>query len=130
MPAIGFAIGEDRLLDVAPADPRPLREVFFVVPFSKEQLAYALEVARRIRRHHAGAVVDTDLSGRGFKKGFARAAQVLENPSGPYPFRVSEVRVISLGPEEEARGTLKIKALSTRVEESVNLSSFERGPGR
>jgi len=130
MPAIGFAIGEDRLLDVAPADPRPLREVFFVVPFSKEQLAYALEVARRIRRHDPGAVVDTDLSGRGFKKGFARAAQVLEDSSGPYPFRVSEIRVISLGPEEEARGTLKIKTLSTRVEESVNLSSFERGPSR
>jgi histidyl-tRNA synthetase len=122
MPAIGFAIGEDRLLDVVPADPRPLREVFFVVPFSKEQVSYALKVAGRIRRHSPEAVVDTDLTGRGFKKGFARAAQVLEDSAGSYAFRASEVRVVSLGPEEEALGTMKIKTLSTRAEESRDLS--------
>ena len=98
LPAVGFAIGEDRLLDVLPADPRPVRPVFIVLPDSSEQFAYALRVAREIRHHYAGAVVDTDLTGRGFKKGFARAAQILEGAS-PYPFRVGEVRVISLGPE-------------------------------
>jgi hypothetical protein len=68
--------------------------------------------------------VDTDLTGRGFKRGFARAAQVIEDASGSYAFRASEVRVVSLGPEEEALGTMKIKTLSTRAEESRDLSSL------
>jgi histidyl-tRNA synthetase len=122
-PAVGFAIGEDRLVDVARVDPRPKRSLFVVLPGSAEQFAYALRVAREIRHHHPEAIVDTDLTGRGFRKGFARASQILEDPASS-AFRVAEVRVVSLGSEEQARGTLKIKTLSTRAEETVALASL------
>ena len=126
LPAVGFAIGEDRLVEVLPRDPRSPREVWYVLPGSPEDFPYAMAVARALRSGHSGAVVETDLSGRGFAKGFTRASQILAGDAD-YPFRVSEVRVVSVGSQERAEQTVKIKTLSARREEAVPLAALTGG---
>ncbi|MEO8190539.1 MAG: histidine--tRNA ligase [Acidobacteriota bacterium] len=123
LPAVGFAIGEDRLVEVLPADPRDPRELWYVLPGSPEDFPYAMAVARALRARHTGAIVETDLSGRGFAKGFTRASQILSGDA-EYPFRVSEVRVVSVGSSERAEQTVKIKTLSARREEAVPLAAI------
>ncbi|MCA1580351.1 MAG: histidine--tRNA ligase [Acidobacteria bacterium] len=125
LPAVGFAIGEDRLVEVLPGDPREPRELWYVLPGSPEDFPYAMAVARALRSGHAGAVVETDLSGRGFAKGFTRASAILAGDAD-YPFRVSEVRVVSVGSQERAEQTVKIKTLSARREEAVPLAALTR----
>lgn len=126
-PAVGFAIGEDRLVEVLPRDPRAAHELWYVLPGSAEDFAYAVGVASAIRKSHPGAVVETDLSGRGFARGFGRASQILSGDAD-YPFHVSEVRVVSVGSEERSRQSVKIKTLSTRMEETMPLAAIA-GPG-
>jgi histidyl-tRNA synthetase len=123
LPAVGFAIGEDRLVEVLPRDPRPARELWYVLPGSPDDFAYAMQVARAVRASHRGAIVETDLSGRGFAKGFGRANQILTGDAD-YPFRVSEVRVVSVGSQERSEQTVKIKTLSARTEEAVPLATL------
>ncbi len=123
LPAVGFAIGEDRLVEVLPSDPREARELWYVLPGSPEDFPYAMAVARALRSGHPGAVVETDLSGRGFAKGFTRASQILSGDAD-YPFRVSEVRVVSVGSSERAEQTVKIKTLSAHREEAVPLTAL------
>jgi len=123
LPAVGFAIGEDRLVEALPRDPRAARDLWYVLPGSAAEFAYATLVAREIRASHPGAIVETDLSGRGFAKGFSRASQLLEG-DGHAPFRVSSVRVVSVGSQEKEAGTVKVKDLSKRTEETLPLSSL------
>ncbi len=123
LPAVGFAIGEDRLVEVMPHDPRPLRELWYVLPGSSDEFSYALRVADAIRGAHPAAVAETDMSGRGFSKGFARASQILSGDA-TYPFRVSEVRVVSVGSEERSEQTVKIKTLSSRQEEVLPFAAL------
>jgi histidyl-tRNA synthetase len=129
LPAVGFAIGEDRLVEVLPRDPRAPREVWYVLPGSAEDFAYAMRVAQALRQRDRAAVVETDLSGRGFARGFARANQILVGEAD-YPFRVSEVRVVSVGSQERSDQTVKIKTLSARREEAVPLAALSRGSGK
>ena len=82
-----------------------------------------MEVARHIEPVDPQDVVETDLSGRGFAKGFARAGQILHGQSD-YPFRVSEVRVVSVGSQERSGETVKVKDLSARTEETLPLSAL------
>lgn len=124
LPAVGFAIGEDRLVEVLPRDPRPARDVWYVLPGSAEDFPYAIRVARVLRDRHPLATVETDLSGRGFARGFTRAGQILQGQS-EYPFRVAEVHVVSVGSIERTGEMVKIKTLSSRSEETVPLSALE-----
>ena len=117
---IGFAIGEDRLVESLTADPRTPRTLFWVVPMSREEFGYALRVASELRRQYPDAIVELDLSGRGFKRGVARAAQISEAPES-YWFPIRETRVAFVGPEERAAGAVKIKKLETREERSAPL---------
>ena len=121
LPAVGFAIGEDRLVEALPRDPRPARNLWYVLPGSADEFGYAMEVARHIRASHPEDVVETDLSGRGFAKGFSRASQILE---GGGTFRVAAVRVVSVGSQEREAGTVKVKDLSARTEETLPLSAL------
>ena len=127
LPAIGFAIGEDRLVEVLPRDPRAARDVWYVLPGSAEDFPYAMRVARALRASRPGEVVETDLTGRGFGKGFSRAGQILAGEA-EYPFRVAEVRVVSVGSRERSDGTVKVKTLSTRVEETLPLEVLAGTP--
>ena len=116
-PAIGFAIGEDRLVEAMTADVRTPRSLFFVVPTSADEFEYALGVADEIRSATAEAVVETDLTGRGLPKGLARAAQILEDAAA-YPFRVEGVRAVILGSREREDDTVTIKDLATKTQET------------
>src|SRR4029077_3556793 len=81
MPAVGFAIGEDRLVAAAPKDPRRGRPLVTVVPGSPDAFPFALAGSSEIRACRPEASVETDFAGRGIAKGLGRAAQALSDPS-------------------------------------------------
>jgi histidyl-tRNA synthetase len=121
VPAIGFAIGEDRLVSILPRDPRPLRALVVVVPDSTREFSYALEVSEELREALPGAAVETDWTGKGLVKGIARAARLFENAADS-AFRVSGVRVVLLGENESRSETVTVKDLATGRQET-----FARG---
>lgn len=115
--AVGFAIGEDRLISILPADPRVSRELYLVVPDTKDQFHYALAVANQVRRLRPEAVVETELTGKGIAKGLARANAILEE-AGRYAFRVSRVRAVLLGGREEGAQAVTVRDLASRTQET------------
>jgi histidyl-tRNA synthetase len=115
--AVGFSIGEDRLVSAMPGDVRLSRPVVFVIPDSQRQFLYALGVANEVRACLQDAVVETDLTGRGLLKGIARAASVLADPSR-YAFGVSGVSAVLLGSRESDEDTVTIKDLGSRQQET------------
>jgi histidyl-tRNA synthetase len=111
LPAVGFAIGEDRLVDVMPlAVAAPAGRVR-VIPLGAEQEGYALAVAERLR---ADAPVECDLSGRGVKKGLAAAVEL----------GFDEAAIV--GPDEAREGTVTIKNLKTREQRTIALPPAAR----
>jgi histidyl-tRNA synthetase len=115
--AVGFAIGEDRLVEAMTADVRQPRSLFFVIPTSADEFLYALGVANEIRANAPGAVVETDLSGRGLGKGLSRAAQILDDRAD-YAFRIEAVRAVILGGQEREDDTVTFKDLATKKQET------------
>ena len=63
LPGIGFAIGEDRLLEVAPLT-APQRPFVVVLPQSPEDVPEASRIAREIRSALPGGSVEVDLGAR------------------------------------------------------------------
>ena len=110
MPAVGFAIGEDRLVAAAPKDPRRERPLIAVVPDSTDEFPYALAISSEIRACRPEAIVETDFAGRGIAKGLGRAAQALNDPSRQ---RVSSVHAVLLGGRERENGTVTVKDLAS-----------------
>jgi histidyl-tRNA synthetase len=123
---IGFAIGQDRLIEASTSDPREAKTVFWVVPMSPAEFAYGLKACSELRRQYPGAVVELDLSGRGFKKGVARAAQIAEEPES-YAFRVQDVNVAFVGPDELRTESVKIRDVRTREERTAPLAQLRAG---
>jgi histidyl-tRNA synthetase len=130
-PAVGFAIGEDRLVAAMEADIRPESGLFWVVPDSPDEYVYALGIADAIRDLAPGAVVETDLTGRGLVKGLARASQILEAPAA-YGFRVRGVHAVLLGSREREKDEVTIKDMTARTQDTFPRSQLaERlGTGR
>jgi len=131
--AVGFAIGEDRLLQALPADVRESRTIFCVIPDSHDQFVYALEVANQIREAVPGAVVETDFAGKGIVRGLGRAGQILAG-TGRYPFRVGGIQAVLLGVRESEADSVTLKDLATgqqqtfpRAELSKRLAFREQG---
>jgi len=116
--AVGFAIGEDRLVSILPEDPRAPRELYVVVPDTKDQFHYALAVANQLRLLRPEAVVENELTGKGIGKGLARANQILEEPA-KYAFRITRARGVLLGGREEAARAVTVRDLATRTQETV-----------
>jgi len=112
MPAVGFAIGEDRLVAAAPKDPRSEKALIVVVPDSPDEFSYALAVSNEIRACRPDAGVETDFAGKGIAKGLGRAAQVLSDPSR-HGARVSTVHAVLLGGRERESGTVTVKDLAS-----------------
>jgi histidyl-tRNA synthetase len=124
-PAVGFAIGEDRLVDALPGDVRAPRSVFFVIPATEAEYPYALSLADEIRDSTEGAVVETDLSGRGLVRGLSRAGQVLEGgAAAEYPFRAHSVLAVLVGSREREEGSVTLKDLATKSQESFPRSEL------
>ncbi|HWC65144.1 MAG TPA: His/Gly/Thr/Pro-type tRNA ligase C-terminal domain-containing protein, partial [Thermoanaerobaculia bacterium] len=109
--AVGFAIGEDRLVEVMPLAAAPAAGRVRVIPLAAEQEGYALAVARRLR---SDAPVECDLSGRGVKKGLAAAAEL----------GFDEAAIV--GPDEARDGTVTMKNLKTREQRTVALGEVSR----
>lgn len=116
--AAGFAIGEDRLVSILPADPREPRLVVIIVPDSRYDFLYALGVANEIRDAFRHAVVEIDFTGKGILRGIARAAQILTE-QGKYQFRISNVVAVLLGLNEREGDTVTLKNLTTREQETI-----------
>lgn len=115
--AVGFAIGEDRLLATMKTDPRNKRSLVVVIPDSRYDFVYALGVSNEVRACLPDAVVETDFAGKGVVRGIARAAEVL-NDSSHYAFSISSVQVVLLGLREREGDTVTLKNLSTGYQET------------
>jgi histidyl-tRNA synthetase len=120
-PAVGFAIGQDRLVEAMEADVRPRQALFYVVPDSPEDFPYALEVADQIRAAVPGGIVETDFHGRGIGKGLSRAAQIAADPA-KLPFRAGPIRAVLLGLRERDSSTVTVKDLASGEQQT-----FPRG---
>jgi len=129
-PAVGFAIGEDRLVEAMTEDVRPTRTLFWAIPDGPDEYLYALGVAREIRALLPDAIVESDLSGRGIVKGLSRAGHVATDPSR-YPFRVGRVHAVLLGSKEREGDTVTVKDLATGKQETFPRNQLaERLAGR
>ena len=115
--AVGFAIGEDRLVSILPRDPRTPKDVVVVVPDTRNEFLYALSVADDIRAVSREFVVETDFTGKGIKRGLARASQILGEPE-KQGFFVRSVRAVILGARELEKDEITVKDLATRSQET------------
>ncbi|HYR45381.1 MAG TPA: histidine--tRNA ligase [Thermoanaerobaculia bacterium] len=117
LPAIGFAIGEDRLLEAAPFS-AAARACVLVIPQDAEHLDDALRLAAEIRQSVPDASVEVDLLARGFKKGMARANALFE--AAPVQ-RLDPGRMFAvlLGAQERQQGTVTAKKLDTAEQTMV-----------
>jgi len=130
LPAIGFAIGEDRLLQVAPFL-LPARGLVLVLPQGPEQLQEALLLADEVRRAAPGSSVEVDLLARGFKKGLSRAGLLYEEAAARGYDR-DRMFAVLLGADEKAAGAVTWKSLATGDQETFPRSELPRrfGAGR
>ncbi|HKA36159.1 MAG TPA: histidine--tRNA ligase [Thermoanaerobaculia bacterium] len=115
LPAIGFAIGEDRLLQVAPRQPAG-GGLLLVLPQGPEDLDEALRLADDLRKAVSWPV-EVDLLARGFKKGMARANALLEEAAARGLER-EKIFAVLLGPREREAGTVTIKKLASGEQEA------------
>ncbi len=112
-PGIGFAIGEDRLVDVLPGEFRnaavaAVRGVT-LVPLDRADLVDALALAGDLRR--AGVAVDLVTAAKGPGPGLKVAE------------RTGAAFALLLGEKERAAGTVVLKILATRSQEEVPRAS-------
>jgi histidyl-tRNA synthetase len=130
LPAVGFAIGEDRLLQVAPFRP-PARGLVLVLPQGQEDVAEALAIADEVRGASPGVSVEVDLNARGFKKGMSRAGLLFEE-AAVRGYDRDRMFVALLGADERASATVTWKSLATGNQESFPRSELLRriGAGR
>lgn len=108
-PGIGFAIGEDRLVDVLPPAFRDEALASFrpvaVVPLAASDRRDALLLARELRS--AGIAADLDPAGKGPGAGLKGAE------------RKGLKRAVLLGEKEREEGTAVLKDLESRAQETV-----------
>jgi histidyl-tRNA synthetase len=129
-PAIGFAIGEDRLVEAMTKDVRPPKTLVFVIPDGPAEFVYALGVSDEIRALLPEAVVESDYSGRGIARGLGRAGQIARDPS-EHPFRVGAVHAVLLGSREREGDTVTMKDLSNGTQQTFARAQLsERLAGR
>jgi histidyl-tRNA synthetase len=116
LPAIGFAIGEDRLLQVAPRPPGS-GGLLLVLPQGPEDLDEAPRLAGQLRSIVPWPV-EVDLLARGFKKGMARANALLEEAAARGLER-EKIFAVLLGTREREAGTVTIKNLASGEQETL-----------
>jgi len=100
VPGIGFAIGEDRLIDVLPASFRQRAAAappVLVVPIGTLPAAQALKVGEELRG--AGVAAEVEAAGRALRKSLERAG------------RLGARWVVLLGEDEVGREAVTVKDL-------------------
>jgi histidyl-tRNA synthetase len=129
-PAVGFAIGQDRLVEAMTEDARTPRTLFAVIPDGPEELLYAFRVASEIRNLLPDAVVESDLTARGIVKGLGRAGQLARDASR-HAFRIAKVQAVLLGSNEREGDRVTVKDLGTGAQETFPRQQLaERLAGR
>ncbi len=126
LPAIGFAIGEDRLLQAAPR-PEGARGLVLLFPQGPDDLRDALALAGELRPGVSGAV-EVDLLARGFKKGMARASALFEESAARGLDR-EKVFAVFLGPREREEGTVTVKKLASGDQQTLPRGEIVRWLG-
>ena len=116
LPAIGFAIGEDRLVQAAPR-PAPTGGLLLVLPQGPEDLEEALQLADELRAA-LPVPVEVDLLARGFKKGMARGNALFEEASAR-GLDGARIFAVLLGEREREAGSVTVKRLASADQESV-----------
>ena len=116
LPAIGFAIGEDRLVQAAPR-PAPEGGLLLVLPQGPEDLEEALRLADELRAA-LPVPVEVDLLARGFKKGMARGNALFEEASAR-GLDGARIFAVLLGEREREAGSVTVKRLASADQESV-----------
>ncbi len=110
VPGIGFAIGEDRLVEVLPdAFRRKVlsRPVIAVVPIGPEAATAGLALSRRLAL--AGLTAPAEVTGRSLKAGFKWAG------------KIGARAVVILGESEIAAGTAIVRDLEKGEQETLRL---------
>ncbi len=110
VPACGFAFGIERLLALLPEGDVPPREAIqaLVIPVSRQEVAYALQVARTARRQ--GISTEMDVTGHGVGAGLKVAA------------KQQIYLALIVGEKEEETGMVTVRHLDTGVEQVVALT--------
>ncbi len=113
VPGVGFAIGEDRLVEVLPAPFRDAvlaRPTVYLVPLGEAAEPRVLELAREWVRE--GVPVEIEITGRSLKAAFKRADRE--------GFRV----VAMLGDDELAAGTVTVRDLAAASQMALPCETF------
>jgi histidyl-tRNA synthetase len=127
VPGIGFAIGEDRLLQVAPLT-LPRRPCVVVLPQKPDDLPEANRIAREIRAALPAGCVEVDLGARGLKKGMARASALFEE-ADRRGFDRDGMLAVLVGERERAEGAVTVKRLATGEQETFPRAELARRLG-
>ncbi|MEO8349642.1 MAG: histidine--tRNA ligase [Acidobacteriota bacterium] len=124
LPAVGFAIGEDRLLQVAPLAP-PRRACVVVLPQGPDDVAEATRIARQVRVALPGGRVEVDLTARGLKKGMARASSLFAEAHAR-GFDSNSMLALFVGERERAEKAVTVKKLATGDQETIPVAELVR----
>ena len=124
LPAVGFAIGEDRLLQVAPLA-LPRRSCVIVLPQGADDVAEAARIAREVRAVLPGGRVEVDLTARGLKKGMARASSLF-GEADARGFDAKSMLALFVGERERAQGAVTVKKMATGDQETVPVAELVR----
>lgn len=112
-PAVGFAIGLDRLYLAAKEKPKPQPLDLYIAKFSDEQKSYVLKLAIHLRK--SGISCEIDYSRRSLKGQLKHAS------------KLDAKYIVVIGPNELKSGKCKIKKMATGKEEEIeieNIASF------
>ena len=112
-PAIGFGIGEERLIDLASKnnDLQDINtEIYIATMGSKEQTTKALKLANELREY---LVVETDINSRSF------------NAQLKYANKIAADNLIVIGEEEVKSNQAKLKNMKTGNEYDIELDANE-----
>lgn len=113
IPGIGFAIGEDRLIEILPdkfIEENSFKIDYFLIPVSKNETSFCFHIAQAIRKKGFKAVVF--LEDKGLKKGLKMASSQ------------NSKNAIIIGEEEIKNGYLIIKDLEKGEQKAKTIQDF------
>lgn len=105
VPAIGFAMGLERILELIPASPPPQPDIYLIALDTQCQAAMC-EIAQNLLQQTPLSIVQDHLGGSA-KSQFKRAAQS------------KATLAIIMGPEEHASGHIRIKSLAEHTQTQI-----------
>lgn len=110
IPATGFGMGLDRLMDILKKKKGFYQTKVFVAPVNSKVRDKALEICQMLRRNYISA--DTDFTGKNLKSQFN------------YVNRMKIPYAIIVGPKELKEDSVKVRDMKTGKEEKVKISTL------